>query len=264
MNILILIYRKIFCKKLFYTLNLRIFNLTLRGIGILNYEGYQASGESWFLNTYLKHKNIKTIVDVGANSDPYGIEITGVRVFALEPNPYTFRKLQRNTKKYSHIHCFPLGLSDKSGKALLYDLSKKGTGLATLQKGTLEKSYGLKSTSTQIALSTLDEFVKNNNIKNIDLLKIDTEGSEYKVLLGAKRTLEKGKVKIVLFEFNEMNAYGRVFLRDFYNILKNFTFYRLLPDGLVPLGKYRPITHELFAFQNIVAVNNQAYRDNDR
>ncbi len=237
--------------------------MSLRGIGILNYEGYKTSGEAWFLNTFLKGKNIKTIVDVGANDDPYGIEIPNAEVFALEPNLHTFLRLKRNTKKYSNIHCFSIGLSDKKGKATLYDISEKGTTLATLQKDVLEESYGTKSTSTQITLSTLDDFVKDNNIKNVDLLKIDTEGNEYNVLLGAKKTLSKGKVKIVLFEFNEMNVHNRVFFKDFYEILKDFTLYRLLPDGLMPLGEYRPITHELFAFQNIVAINTKTRRNND-
>ena len=47
---------------------------------------------------------------------------------------------------------------------------------------------------------TLDNFVKKNKIKSIDILKIDIEGSEYELLNGAKNTLKKNKIKIILIE----------------------------------------------------------------
>jgi FkbM family methyltransferase len=254
MKILIWMYRTIFCRKFFYSFNLRVFNLSLRGIGILNYEGYAASGEAWFLHSFLKDKNVKIIIDVGANIHPYGMELPSVQVFALEPNKKSFTQLRKNTKNHGNIRCFPIGLSNKKGKATLYDISNDGSELATLSKGNLKKLWDVKLTESQITLTTLDEFVEKQKIHSIDLLKIDTEGNEYNVLLGAKKTLSKKKIKMILFEINQMNAYNRVFLRDFMELLKGFAFYRLLPDGIVSLEPYLPITHELFAFQNIVAI----------
>lgn len=257
MKLLIWLWRFVFSRTFFYKFNLRVFDLCLRGIGVLNYEGYKVSGEQWFLDTFLRDKDIKTIIDVGANTDPYGLEKPDVKVYALEPHPGTFKKLIENTKDYKNIFCFPLGLSDKPGKAILYDMTKEGTALATLQKDMLEKQYRQKLVKSQIVLTTLDEFARKQKINRIDLLKIDTEGNEYKVLQGAKKTLANKEVRYILFEFNEMNAYGRVFFRDFCEFLEGYSLYRLLPDGLADLGKYRPITHELFAFQNIVAIRNQ-------
>jgi len=51
-----------------------------------------------------------------------------------------------------------------------------------------------------------------------------------------------------------MNVYSRVFFRDFYELLVNYNFFRMLPDGLIFLGKYNPIFQEIFAYQNIVAI----------
>ena len=66
----------------------------------------------------------------------------------------------------------------------------------------------------------------------------------------------------IQFEFNEMNIESRVFMKDFFNILPEYDFFRLLPDGYIPLGNintYRnPLTLELFAMQNIVAIQNSA------
>lgn len=254
MKLFIWLYRKIFCRTSLFTWNQRVMDLMLRGVGVLNYEGYAVSGEAWLLEHIVKQGTVKTIVDVGANTDPYGVGIPGVTVYALEPNKKTFARLRKDTKHLQNIHVFPIGLSDKPGKATIYDISTKGTALASLDKKTVETMYGKRAVGSEITLSTLDAFVKEQQIASIDVLKIDTEGNEYQVLLGAKQTLARKKIKYIVFEFNEMHAYRRVFLRDFYDLLPGYTFYRLLPDGLGKLGPYRPITHELFAFQNIVAI----------
>ena len=47
---------------------------------------------------------------------------------------------------------------------------------------------------------TIDSFVKKNKIKNIDVLKIDVDGTEQDVLIGAKKTLKENKIKIILLE----------------------------------------------------------------
>jgi hypothetical protein len=89
-------------------------------------------------------------------------------------------------------------------------------------------------------------------------MKIDTEGSEYEILKGARTMLSKNSIKIIQFEFNEMNVYSRVFFKDFVDLLKNYKLYRLMSHGLFPIKSYSPKLHEIFAFQNIVAINKSA------
>ena len=43
---------------------------------------------------------------------------------------------------------------------------------------------------------------KNLFLKKIDYIKIDTEGHDYKVLLGAKKFIKKHKPKFIQFEMN--------------------------------------------------------------
>ena len=58
--------------------------------------------------------------------------------------------------------------------------------------------YTTKKVSTKII--TLDDYVKKNNINNIDILKIDTQGYEDKVLLGAKNLITNNKIKLIQLE----------------------------------------------------------------
>ena len=51
-----------------------------------------------------------------------------------------------------------------------------------------------------------------------------------------------------------MDAISKVHFRDICGILSEYDFYRMLPDGLVPMGPYKPLLYELYAYQNIVAI----------
>jgi hypothetical protein len=87
-------------------------------------------------------------------------------------------------------------------------------------------------------------------------LKIDTEGHEYFVLKGALNSIRQGKVDCIQFEFNAIHVQSQTVLRNIVNLLPNFAFYRMLRDGLMPLGNYHALSWELFQLQNIVALQN--------
>lgn len=73
------------------------------------------------------------------------------------------------------------------------------------------------------------------------------------VLKGSQELLSGKSIRLIQFEFNEMNVVSRTYMRDFLNLLSNYQLNRLLPDGLIPLNSSVQDT-EIFAFQNIVAI----------
>ena len=74
------------------------------------------------------------------------------------------------------------------------------------------------------------------------------------VLRGITEFIQSGKIGAIHFELNEMNVSSRTFFRDFWDILPNYVFYRLLPTGMVKIERYSPLFCEIFAYQNIVAI----------
>jgi len=68
--------------------------------------------------------------------------------------------------------------------------------------------------------------------------------------------ISEDKINVIQFEFNEFNIFSKTFFYDYYKILPQYKFYRIMPGNrLFPLGEYIS-AHEIFRYQNILAVNN--------
>ncbi len=258
---LLVILKTIFVRKFMYQINNFMYKLFLRGIGILNYENKNISGEIFFLKKYLRQKGDKEIIvlDIGANIGDYSKIVRPfsqrAKIYAFEPNPAAFRKLEENAKRYNFT-AFCLGCGDKEGRFKLYNYKNcEDSSHGTFCKDVIEKIHSSFSVGTNAAIVRLDNFLTNElGIKKIDLLKIDTEGYDFNVIKGAEKLVRENAIDVIQFEFNKMNVMSRVFFKDFVVFLFNYEFYRLLPDGLVGLGEYDPVIYEIYAFQNIIAI----------
>lgn len=261
-------YAAFFANKLFYKWNKLLFHCALRGLGIHNSQTRKRSGEENFLRNLLNQKGNQkntnqnlVIFDVGANVGNYSLYIKKINpntdIYAFEPHPKTFQKLEK-TASQNNFNAFNVGCGESEGNLTIYDYAQNdGSSHASLYKGVMEDIYQKESIATEVKIIPLDPFIEKliveNKISQIDLLKIDTEGHELAVLQGAKSALEKGIIKAIHFEFNSMNIISRTFFKDFMDLLPNYQFYRMLPDSLHKIEKYDPIYDEIFAFQNIVA-----------
>ncbi len=256
------IYKFLFLKKIFFKFNKLIFDLSVRGLGILNHENSRLSGEDFFIKTVTKNTQQFLALDIGANVGTYSNKIKKLvpqaKIYAFEPHPNCFKELSIQAIKYDYT-AINLACSDTEGQGQLYDYPNNQSSIhASLYKDVIEEIHQNKSLVWNIQITTIDEFVELNALTRINLLKIDTEGNEYKVLQGAKKTIESGKINCIHFEFNWMNVVTKVFLRDFKKILPNYRFYRMLPDGLISLDPYDPIYCEIFRYQNIVAIHEKS------
>lgn len=267
-DVIINIYRTIFSRRMFYRFNYHVYKMSLRGLGVFNSEGNASTGETHFLQYLAKKIKVKTIFDVGANDGGYATEVRSyfpkAEIYSFEPHPLTFKLLQEKAKTYN-LKTYNYAVGSGSERVLLWDFADDAalkdtqptSALASIHKDVIENFHHQKAQSFEVKQIKLDSFVKKNKINEIDFLKIDTEGYEYEVLKGAKKLIEESRIHVIQFEFNEMNAYGKIFLKDFVDILDGYTFYRLMPKGFMALKTYRPITHEIFGFQNIIAVSKK-------
>lgn len=255
-------YVSVFSRKSLYGFHVLLYKLSLRGMGLLNYENTKVSGEKAFLRYLTRHGklNAGVIFDIGANIGHYAVMLRqhniSLPIYAFEPHPVSFKKLRETAARYDFT---PIrkGAGDRETQARIYDYSgNTGSEHASMYRAVIEQLHSAEAAETSIQLTTIDAFIEEHSIRKIALLKIDTEGNELNVLKGAREAIRKGYIDVIQLEFNEMNVIARTFFKDIINELPGYEFYRLLPDGLISLGKYNAPMYEIFAFQNIVAIRN--------
>lgn len=260
---IISIYTFIFSRKIFYKYNRLMHLLSLHAIGILNYKNNKQSDEEFFLKNELSSLLDGVVLDVGANVGNYCVSLRGLntecKIYAFEPHPLTYSRLIQNTKSLD-VKTFNFGVGRDEGELTLFDYAgNDGSEHASLHEGVIEKIHKGEAVGHKVRILSLDNFVKQEKLGKIALLKIDTEGHELEVLHGAKNLLTRGDIAIIHLEFNEMNVISRVFFKDIWDLLPNYDIYRMLPSGLLHIKSYRPVDCELFAYQNIVAKIKKNY-----
>jgi FkbM family methyltransferase len=229
-------------------------------MGVLKYENDDISGEAYFIREVLpKHVSKNALlIDVGAHVGKYALRLSHTfpeaRILAFEPNPITFVELGKNIGS-TKVESFNFALSSEvnDSEIFTYGDSQDSEHSSVYQAVMTDIHTSKNAKALPIKLTTLVDFCKAKGIESVDFLKIDTEGHELEVLKGAKEMLAAGKIKLIQFEFNEMNIISRVFLKDFYDLMPNYDFFRLDSKCLIPLGAYSSM-NEIFHFQNIIAI----------
>jgi FkbM family methyltransferase len=109
--------------------------------------------------------------------------------------------------------------------------------------------------SAKVKIFTLDDYFLNNNIDKIDLLKIDTQGYEDKVLQGSINTLKQNKIKAVVTELMFDNVYDKYLT---FSDVEKF----LLPNNFRMVGIYlssNSLFGNLTFFADILYLNKSYY-----
>lgn len=241
-----------------------VLQIASRSLGLGGNPTIEESGEAQFLRRYLTALGPSPVVfDVGANRGEYALAVQGIkpeaRIVAFEPNPElaeTLAPLSGPRLRVVNAAC-----AAAAGESVLYtDAEAAGSGFATLASETLALRPVSAVAQHKVRTLRLDDFIRDEGIATVDLLKIDAEGHELEILRGARQALDRGAIAALQFEFNAGHALARVFLRDFKEALPAYRFFRLAPRGLVDLGAYRPETWEIFLQQNIIALLPEAER----
>jgi FkbM family methyltransferase len=134
-------------------------------------------------------------LDVGANLGWYSVllnrlSVPGARIFAFEPDPESYRLLNKNlhANDAARVTAFNLALGDSPGIATLHRYRHSNNGRHTLLAGG-NTSGGV----VDVPVNTLESFWTTNELgdRPIRFLKIDVEGFEYFVLRGAGELLNR-------------------------------------------------------------------------
>ena len=149
-----------------------------------------------------------------------------------------------------------VALGADSGRMKLF-FDREITGLASLiqrESRFLEKTFPLGK-ETEVEIISLDHYCAARNLEEIDVLKIDTEGYEKQVLLGASELLRKKRIFCVVFEFGVHQLAERNIFKDYWELFDS-SGYDMFE---VEAGDYRTRRISRYSTQYETFQQNYAY-----
>jgi FkbM family methyltransferase len=163
-----------------------------------------------FLQKKLLLDNIPNpiVFDVGAHvgsiTRQYRSLFPTAAIYSFEPFPESFQKLRAAFASDRLVHPYQLGFAEKAG-VLPFNVNIEemtNSLLMTDASGSSFWGHGVLDTAHQIdvEITTLDAFCQEKEIKHIDLLKIDTQGAEKRVLEGSMHMLQEKAISYVYTE----------------------------------------------------------------
>lgn len=130
------------------------------------------------------------IVDLGANAGQaslyFRMRYPEARIVAVEPDPRTFRRLERNLGDDPNVVLRRYAITERPGRVALtrfLDASWK-TRVASREEGDGAAVRG----------ATIDELFAEEGLEHVDLMKVDIEGLELDVLSSSAAVLSVGTV----------------------------------------------------------------------
>jgi FkbM family methyltransferase len=149
---------------------------------------------------------VQTIVDAGANightAENYLKTFPHAQVHAFEPFADSFGQMQQRIGSNPRAKLLAMGLAASSGTAKLHVNKSAATDslLTTASLGVSSDDACATIGEVDITLTTLDSYAAENNLKNIDILKMDVQGYEIEVLKGATQLLDAGSISMIFTE----------------------------------------------------------------
>lgn len=148
---------------------------------------YEKSQETLF--QMVKPGNI--VIDVGANIGSTALRFAqkvgqSGKVYGFEPDPANFAKCQKNISlnSFGNILLEPLALGAEEANLTLFRVSPRNPGMNKIMDQPPDES------AVKVRSVKLDTYLGESGIKRVDLIKIDVEGFELRVLEGAKDTIQ--------------------------------------------------------------------------
>lgn len=146
------------------------------------------------------------VFDVGAYvgdiTTTYAKILPQATIYCFEPFPNSFNKLSHLAKS-SSIKPFQIALSDQNSQVKLQINTDRSCNSMFPRPTTGAKYYSESSRyigQIEVETQTLDTFCNTEGIADIDILKLDVEGAELKVLNGALEKLSDKRIRLIFAE----------------------------------------------------------------
>lgn len=154
-----------------------------------------------------QQKSNPVILDVGANVGLLSLQIKNriptAQIHMFEADPTVYRQLEKNISlnQVTGLKLNNLAVSASNGDTLTFVKSQLSTesGWGRIEN---DENRNHLTEKFQVRSISIDQYLKENEIDHVDLLKIDVEGAETLVLSGARQALEAQIFQTIICEIN--------------------------------------------------------------
>jgi FkbM family methyltransferase len=209
------------------------------------------NGEEILIHDLASH--LLTVFDVGANKGEWSRVVraqnSSTIIHQFECNPALMKKLRDDFAGDQGIVLHQCALGDTEGRRTFFSVDASSE-LGSLIRPDESSHY---SVAGEVPVRTIDGICAELRIENIDLLKVDTEGYDFHVLLGASEMISRQRVMVIQFEYgNGWARAGSTLFRCLEWLSeRSYQVFLMTPDG------HRPFDYatwgEFLGYSNFVA-----------
>jgi FkbM family methyltransferase len=172
---------------------------------------------------------VRCIFDVGAHIGQTAARLVSAfpraQVYSFEPDPHSFEQLRALASRRGRIDPINAAVGDTDGHARFFVNSFDQTN-SLLKAAPGADQFVLDSrglvvqSELTVPVLTLDRFCASRGIARIDVLKVDAQGYELRVLDGARGLLAAGMIPVIYLEVCFVRIYdGQPLFPDVYQYL---------------------------------------------
>ncbi|MFQ5994490.1 MAG: FkbM family methyltransferase [Acidiferrobacterales bacterium] len=198
---------------------------------------------------YALAKRAKGVLDIGAYFGLYALVAARANpkanIHAFEPLPQNLALLRHflTLNHCEHVRVHSVAIARETGQATLYIPEERHSALPAT--GSLKNRFrpgerfaGLNVQTLPVRTMPLDAWVEEAGIKNIDLVKIDTEETEHEVIQSGIKTLERFRPQIIM----EV-TFGDSHMTDTLTVLRDldYQFFHVDSAGLSRFDERDPV-----------------------
>ena len=243
----------------FFDYYLEVFAKRLSGRGIMD---PSSNGEFNVLKSIVaNNQNSICYIDAGCNVGNHILEFVSIckkhdvkkiSIFAIECFPSTIKMLKKNLKDVKYfLITKALGKEKKIINFFFKDIKDSSGNNSAINH------YYLKN-RIEVEQTTIDNLVEYYKIKKINFLKLDIEGLEYDALLGANKSLSKGKIDYIQLEYNQTWIYSGGTIEKILKLAQKYRFklYRIRKNDLLEIPSYNYNLDDFF-YCNLLLVKKK-------
>ena len=186
-------------------------------------------------------------------------------IHCFEPVKTSIQKIQENFKNNNSIILNNCGVGDTNEKKVFNEYEGR-VGISSFREIKKDTAWAVDRLNEEkepkkyeVNIITLDKYCSENNINQINILKIDVQGYETNVLEGAKNLLKLSKIDLIEMELHHDNLYN--FESSYYDLEKY-----LIPNKyrLFSVSRGGSLLYHKTFKQDIIYISDKLYQKNKK